>query len=973
MAARVQAKGAGGSSAAPSVTLDAAPAQGNVLVAFVFSTSTTAITGSGWTLGTSQGTGTGGSTRAGRMLWKIAGAGESATQTLAAGNASWAMVLAEYSGIDTTTPLNVQNSTAPASSSTLTTPTVTTTANSNGGVVVAAGGVRTVATYSAETVNSSATGVSEAAEAAPASAASSAVWDLFVSNLTATTYSGAATASAAAVQVTAIAVFNAAAGGATVSGSATLSGASTLSTSPAVSHSASAVLAGASTLEIAYTVPGSIDATDTTDVTSDINSWLAGLPDGAIARFNSGATYRIEGTLTVPNRTDLTIDGRGATFHCHAAPTESQPMWKVADSTRVTLKNMTLTASYASPGTFTSAVEHAHAVSIIGSSYVGVESVTMNNFAGDGIYYGLSESGSNVRSSNCHDTSVTINGTGRNGISYVACTQITSTGTTVNTIGLYGFDVEPNYGVAASTVDHVSIVNPTIHTCRSYSVAIVENNTIDSISLSGGVCDDPNGYKITVDAVLGNPVTRPTNLSITNETCNTQYSNPLAWSIKHVDGLTLTGNAIALWCSAPAGHSYVALAEDCTSVTASGNTLPFTDGPNLPAAGFLTSIPYGAGSLDGSSTLGVALASSVTGSAVLSGAATLGATGSGSIPAAVPLSGSGSLAASGRVQSSSAAALSGVGTLVAAPAVQRAASAALAGAATLTAAGSKQTPVTVALAGAATLASGGADTTSSAATLAGAGTLAAPGFDTTQTAAALAGSGTLAAAGVGQHPTAAALAAAGALFASSGGQSIASAALAGTAALTATGTGQTSAATQMTGSSSLTAVGRQNTTISSALAGSGVLAAAGQVRVTATATIAGLGALTATASGPTAAAALAGAAGLSVAPTVARPAAAQISGTSALSTTGSPNHAAATVFASAGTLSALAQQQALSGLVALAGVSTLGADGTVIDVSGFRDLEITAVTVTVGASWPATLTLEPVTAALSIEPVLEAQ
>ena len=60
--------------------------------------------------------------------------------------------------------------------------------------------------------------------------------------------------------------------------------------------------------------PASIDATGGQDVTSAIQAFIDATPDGSTIRFVPAGRYRIEGTIHVLRRTNLTIDGRGATF-----------------------------------------------------------------------------------------------------------------------------------------------------------------------------------------------------------------------------------------------------------------------------------------------------------------------------------------------------------------------------------------------------------------------------------------------------------------------------------------------------------------------------------------------------------------------------------------------------------------------------------------------------------------------------------
>jgi hypothetical protein len=101
----VQFDSASVNSTAPSVTMGTAPVNGNLLVAFVFGSSSTPTANTGWTLQTAFSQGSG--------FWyfymftKVAGAGESTTQSpVTAGSSGyWTVGIYEIDGQNATTPV----------------------------------------------------------------------------------------------------------------------------------------------------------------------------------------------------------------------------------------------------------------------------------------------------------------------------------------------------------------------------------------------------------------------------------------------------------------------------------------------------------------------------------------------------------------------------------------------------------------------------------------------------------------------------------------------------------------------------------------------------------------------------------------------------------------------------------------------------------------------------------------------------
>ena len=66
-------------------------------------------------------------------------------------------------------------------------------------------------------------------------------------------------------------------------------------------------------------IPKSIVADLSKDVTAPLNAFLAAVPDGSTVRFPRVTRYRIDGTVVLDGKNNLTIDGNGALFHAFDA------------------------------------------------------------------------------------------------------------------------------------------------------------------------------------------------------------------------------------------------------------------------------------------------------------------------------------------------------------------------------------------------------------------------------------------------------------------------------------------------------------------------------------------------------------------------------------------------------------------------------------------------------------------------------
>lgn len=87
-------------------------------------------------------------------------------------------------------------------------------------------------------------------------------------------------------------------------------------------------------------VPASIASDCSRPVDVEINAWLADIPNGATARFAPNACYAQDGTFTLTDRADLTVDGQGAEFRAVSFGETFRPNWRLLGGRNLTLRNM---------------------------------------------------------------------------------------------------------------------------------------------------------------------------------------------------------------------------------------------------------------------------------------------------------------------------------------------------------------------------------------------------------------------------------------------------------------------------------------------------------------------------------------------------------------------------------------------------------------------------------------------------------
>ncbi len=156
-----------------------------------------------------------------------------------------------------------------------------------------------------------------------------------------------------------------------------------------------------------YLVPTSIPHDYSSDVTTNLQAFLDAVPNGSVIRFPSLAYdplstgYRIEGTLTLSRRSDLTIEGNGAVIRAFDAldPAvynyfyiRSRSQWRTASATNIVFRDLVVYGAHTNggaAGTYDEDREAQMAFDITSrSDGVLIDRCAAYNTFGDGIYVG---------------------------------------------------------------------------------------------------------------------------------------------------------------------------------------------------------------------------------------------------------------------------------------------------------------------------------------------------------------------------------------------------------------------------------------------------------------------------------------------------------------------------------------------------------------------------------------------------------
>ena len=164
-----------------------------------------------------------------------------------------------------------------------------------------------------------------------------------------------------------------------------------------------------------YSVPGSITADGSRDVSAALQSFIDRVPDGSTIVFPRDATYLLGGHgLTLLDRHRLVVVGYGATLHITGC-TERDSAFYVGGSSRyITIRGFDIVGDNRSGGTsaaFRPGCEYAHGVLIAGAQDVSIARVHVSRVFGDCLYLGIGSSGQWASGVWFHDSRCALNGT----------------------------------------------------------------------------------------------------------------------------------------------------------------------------------------------------------------------------------------------------------------------------------------------------------------------------------------------------------------------------------------------------------------------------------------------------------------------------------------------------------------------------------------------------------------------------------
>lgn len=329
------------------------------------------------------------------------------------------------------------------------------------------------------------------------------------------------------------------------------------------------------------TPPTGLVADCSRNVTAGLNAWVASVSDGSTLLLARGACYRVDGTVRIRDRHNLTVRGNGAMVRALSTPPLlpkiTRPMFEVRGGSGITIRNLTAWGTNPSP-TFNVDREWFPLFEVTGVDGALIDRVTGRGAWGDFVFVGadVRKVTSSDGTGGVHAQDVTVRDSsattiGRHGVTCDACDRLTVTGNTFTDIGYHVMDIE----VEASTwhARDIAFTGNTIGGRLALSVVASGDNLggdIARVTVAGNtMLTDPATCAPPVD-IYETPTTR-SDIAVTGNTFRT-LSN--AVRIAGVTRPTVDDNTVTVGNAGCTNPGAAVVVRDVTDASLRGNYFP---------------------------------------------------------------------------------------------------------------------------------------------------------------------------------------------------------------------------------------------------------------------------------------------------------------------------------------------------------------------------------------------------------------
>jgi hypothetical protein len=233
-------------------------------------------------------------------------------------------------------------------------------------------------------------------------------------------------------------------------------------------------------------VPPEIAADCSVDVTSELAAWIASVPDGSTLELAAGGCYRIDGTVTVAERSNLVLDGKGATLRAGSEGDQERRHLRFVGGSNVEVRDLVVRG--AQPNTRVGPEDYRedrafqHGFALQGVDGFTIDRVRVYDVFGDFVYVGPG-GGRPSRDVTVRDS--TFSGSGRQGIAVTSGERLTFRGNELRGVAMSFFDLEPNRSGDAAR--QIEITENVTGRAAGFWLMAPATGAVGDVSIAGNV------------------------------------------------------------------------------------------------------------------------------------------------------------------------------------------------------------------------------------------------------------------------------------------------------------------------------------------------------------------------------------------------------------------------------------------------------------------------------------------------------
>jgi hypothetical protein len=266
-----------------------------------------------------------------------------------------------------------------------------------------------------------------------------------------------------------------------------------------------------------HRVPPTIDGAGNTDVTAQLQQFIDSVPDGSVVEFPRGARYRVDGTIQLRSRANLTFEGNRATIFAATTGARDRAQWAITGGSRLVFRNLVVRGANPEGGIGDAAYREdlafQHGFTLGGVDGLDLDHVTVSDVYGDFVYVGPDKAGTWSQNVWIHDSIFTRNG--RQGIAITAGRNVVIERNRISNTRRSTFDFEPN--TKRGGAENIHVLSNEVGRGRLLFVASHGNGPVNDVVITGNKLDrvlsvdvkSPGGDRRSRFWVTGNKSSTP--------------------------------------------------------------------------------------------------------------------------------------------------------------------------------------------------------------------------------------------------------------------------------------------------------------------------------------------------------------------------------------------------------------------------------------------------------------------------------